>query len=244
MFYSSWHICSRRRCLRRARWLVMMAAGTLLGLGLASCGGQEEPVDSKTTAADKQWNRSSAELEYRLIQTELILAKTGRPYLVLNFQKNRLQFKIRATVVWSYPLDFTTGRSAEIREFLNSFRGEEDKLVRPLADKYLFAAKGKTPDSVLAIVGEAMKVAPGLIQRQIPERFQLRWRDGLILDVRSDVSGKPSSALKNAMVTIGRVFHKPFGEAAIVLKMEPEAAVTLYRASTPGLPTMIYPPLN
>jgi len=236
MFYSSRHISLGWR------WLATAASMVFLGIGFISCGGQEDPSASQTTG--KRWNRSSAELEYRLIQTELILAKTGHPYLVLDFQKNKLQFKIKATVVWSYPLDFTNGRSGEVKDFLNSFRGEEDKLVRPLADKYLFAAKGKTPDSVLAIIGEVVKVSPDLIQRQLPERFQLRWSDGLILDVRSDVSGKPSSTLKNAMVTIGRVFHKPFGEAAIVLKMDPEAATTLYRASTPGLPTMIYPPLN
>ena len=95
----------------------------------------------------------------------------------------------------------------------------------------------------MAIVGEAIRVDPELLQRALPERFQLLWGNGLILEIRTDISGKPISKLQNAIVQIKQALSMPFGETTIVLKIEASEALTLYRAANRGMATLIYPPM-
>jgi hypothetical protein len=178
---------------------------------------------------------------YRLIQTELLLAKSNEPYLVIDLDKNQLQLKLKGAVVWSQLIRFLETDSQEVRNFVQRFEGENKGLVRPLADKFLFTAQNKTPDSILAIVSEAVKAKPELMQRDVPERFQLFWNSNLILEVRTEIEGKPKTKLKGTIVEVRHAIQRPFGEAHIILKMTPEGALTLYRAAHPGLPTLIYP---
>jgi hypothetical protein len=114
-------------------------------------------------------------------------------------------------------------------------------LVRPILYKYLFAATSKTADSILAIVSEATTFPPELLQRTIPERFQLKWSDDIVLDIRTDVVGKPESKWKNTMVDIRQAIAGHLGDALVSVKMPKDNAITLYRAAVIGLPTLIYP---
>lgn len=231
----------RREVCSKDRWLVVLVLGFVISIIILGCGQKQTERSEKLNPDNRSSNRAAAELEYRLIQTELNLVKTGQPYLVLDLKQEKLRLKLKGAVVWSYPMDFVATDSQEVRGFLERFQGRDRKLVRPLAAKHLFAAKEKTPDSVLAVVGQVVKVDPELLRRELPERFQLRWGGDLILEVRTDIRGKSISIFRNAIVEIRRMLQRPFGEAVIVLKMESEAALTLYRAATERMPTLIYP---
>lgn len=193
--------------------------------------------------ADKQESTTAtpSQLDYDLIQTELNLAKTEKLYMVFNFRKMELQLKIKAAVVWNFHFDSSAVTKEGIESFTEKFIQSGRQYVRPISGKHLFAADKKTPDSVLAIVGQVVNVDPNLLQRELPERFQLKWGGGLYLDVRTNVDGKPKAPLKNVLVQVGQVLAKPLGESGLEITMQPEAALTLYRATFVGLPTMIYP---
>jgi hypothetical protein len=217
--------------------LIFLTAAALAGMMLLSCGKGQN--DSKETADVK---RNKDQQEYRLIRTELVLIKTEKPYLALDFNKKKIMLKLKGAVLWSYPMNFAVADSSEINEFWFRFIGDRSHLVRVLKEKYLFEGTKQTPDSILAIVSRALKVDPSLLQRVLPERFQLRWADGLFLEIQTDVSGEPISKVRNAIAGIGKAVRLPFGEATITIKMDAVDALTLYRATAPGIPTLIYPP--
>jgi hypothetical protein len=209
-----------------------------------SCKSKEAgTTDGQESKSSKKWDRDRAELEYELIQAETKLARTEKPYLVLNLKDREIVIKVKGAKVWSYPMEIDSSGAGHIDEFVRKFRGNVHRLIRPVTGKHLFAASDKTPDSVLAIVGEVVNVDPSLLQRDIPERFQISWSPSLILEVRTEVVGKPPSRFGNTFVQFKRALQLPFGESRIVMKMTSDQAVTLYRASQPGFPTMIYPPL-
>ena len=139
-------------------------------------------------------------------------------------------------------MEFAVADSEQIRKFAERFRKDGETLVRPIVGKHLFSAKEKTPDSVLAIVGRVVRVAPGLLQRELPERFQLIWGDGLALEVRTEVAGAPINKFQNAMVEVRQALQRPFGGVTLVIKVDPEKALTLYRATKQGTPTLVYLP--
>ncbi len=218
-----------------------------VGLGMAvlllslSCGRKEaskpEPVPEK--GKEKSWNRAVAEKEYRLIQTELKLVKTGKPYFVLDFKRGKLELRLKGTIVWAYPIDPAESDASDVVGFQKRFQGDGNRLIRPITGKYLFAAKGQTSDSVLGIVGRAMRVDPAKLQRELPQRFQLRWENDLILDIQTNIAGTPISKFDNVMVEIGQVLNRPFGESILAVKIKPEEGLTLYRAAEVGMPTLI-----
>ena len=82
-------------------------------------------------------------------------------------------------------MEFADADSLEIIDFVRRFRGDRQRLVRLLADKHLFKASEKTPDSVLAIVGDVVKVDADLLQRELPERFKLSWGENLPLNFQT-----------------------------------------------------------
>lgn len=197
-----------------------------------------QPVSNQSS---KSWNREYAELEYKLIQTELRLAKTEKLYMVLNFKRNELQLKLKGATVWNCPIEIAQPDSQELVEFLARFLGDEKRVMLPLRDKFLFAGRERTPDSVLTIVGEVANVDPELLQRDMPARFQLIWDYGLTLEVRTEIPGKPRLVVKRALVELRHALRRPFGEAWLTLKMNPDEALTLYRAARPGMPTLLFP---
>jgi hypothetical protein len=207
----------------------------------AGCKTQQN-TDKAKGPVEKQWNASEAKNEYQLMQAELKLAATEKVYLEIRFDLKKLRLKLKDAVVWDFPLDITGSESDDIQQFVDEFRKGGSALVRPLGETYLFAAQEKTPDSVLAIVSEVTKFRPELLQRELPERFQLRWGDNVILDVHTDVKGKPISKLKNTMLEVRHVLQSTIGEAHLSVKMDQVHAMTLFRVAQPGLATIVYPP--
>ncbi len=177
-----------------------------------------------------------------MAQTELRLARSDRLYMVLDLEHNQLLLKLRGAVVWDYPLAMARPDSQQMQEFAARFVGQEGRVMLPLCDKHLFAGKDRTPDSVLTIVGQVVRVDPRLLQRDVPERFQLLWDYGLSVEIRTDIAGRPKSVVKGALVEFRHALRRPFGEGHLILRMDPDAALTLYRAVQPGLPTLLFPP--
>lgn len=207
---------------------------------LVSCAGKKQP-GTNATSSDKHWDQKQAELQYRLLQAELKLSQSKSAYLVLDFRRNQLEIKVQGATVWNYPLTLEQTELSELHEFSDRFLGDKQTVVRPLLFKYLFSASSRTPDSILAIVSNATMFPSELLQRTIPERFQLKWGDDIILDVRTDVVGKPESKWKNTMVEIRQAIAGRLGDAYVTVKMPKDNAITLYRAAVIGLPTLIYP---
>jgi hypothetical protein len=224
----------------KSPWLVLPLFGFLILAGISVCKNKQSAPATPKPRVENSEDRKRAERQYRLIQTELLLAKSSQPYLVIDLDKDQLQIKLKGAVVWSQPIHLLETDSEEVRDFARRFEGEKKELVRPLSDKFLFTARNKTPDSVLTIISDAVKAKPELMQRDVPERFQLFWDSNLILEVRTEISGKPKEKLKGTMVEVRHAIERPFGESHITLKMSPEAALTLYRAAHPGLPTFLY----
>ena len=208
---------------------------------VTSCARKEAGKTARTEPREKKWDQSEAERRYRLIQAELQLSESTKPYLALDFARKQIELRVQGAVVWNYPLQIEETNADELHDFVKRFMGDEQRLVRPLMFKYLFAAQSKTSDSILAIVSEATKVKTELLQRVIPERFQLLWDEDLILDIRTEVVGVPQSKFKNTLVEIRQALKRPFGTDIIIVKMPKDKALTLYRASDPGMPTLINP---
>jgi hypothetical protein len=226
-----------------ARWITRPLCIVLVCATVLTCQKKHSKQTSVPGSGNNRGERQRTELEYRLLQAELALVKSDSLYLVLNFKQNELQLKLKGVVVWNSPINFIETDSQKSEKFAKRFEGDEGILIRPVSRKYLFTAQNKTPDSILAIISDAVKAKPELMQRDVPGRFQLLWGYGLILEVRTDIIGKPKSKLRNTMVKVREVLRCPFGEERIILKMNPDYALTLYRAAHPGLPTLLYPPL-
>jgi hypothetical protein len=208
---------------------------------ILGCKSKQPEKPAAKASVTKSWNRSADEATYELIQSELRLANSEALYLVINFAKRKLQLKLKGAVVWDYPMEINKEDSSKIRQFIERFQNDDEKLVRPVTGKHLFASKDLNSDSVLAIVSKVLSVNPELLQRDIPERFLVQWGNRVSLDIGTTVTGEPKSKFKNTMVEVGQVLNRPFGEAQITVKMKPEAAITFYRAVQIGLPTLIYP---
>jgi len=202
----------------------------------ADCGITDQSESGKSPG----WDYAEADYEYRLLQLELNLAQSGQPYLVLDFLKSKIMFKLKGATVWDYPLAITDTDSAEVKAFIKTFIGNGVYPLRPVKNKYLFKAADKTSDSVLQIVGEVVRVDPELLQREIPEQFQIAWSGELKLVVKTDISGKPISRIQNVLVKLTDALDSPLGEKIIELKMEPAEALTLYRAVEKGMPTLLF----
>jgi len=214
--------------------LVVVAIAAALLVLPVGCGGK----DGSASGAGPD----NPALVYQRIEAELKLASLVKPYLVIDFAKKQLDLKLRGAVVWSYPLDITEGDNEEVWDFVQRFEGKDTKLIRTITETHLFAAQEKTPDSILAIISEATKFKPELLQRELPQRFQLLWGDKVVLDIHTDIKGIPTDKLKNTMFEVRHAIQTPFGKAQLTIKMDPTRALTLYRVAQPGLPTMVLPP--
>jgi hypothetical protein len=207
----------------------------------ATAGSKKAPTGThagKAKAAEP-WDAERGAAEYRRTQIELALAKTGNPYMVIDLDRLEVMIKLKGTAVWNARMQVALPDSAGIGAFARRFKGSEDDLVRMVASRYLFASKEKTPDSILAIVGQVVKADPQLLQRDIPERFELAWGWDVILDVRTDVEGEPKSKFKNLEMGVLETIRQPFGGKSLRIKLASDDALTLYRAASPGLPTML-----
>jgi len=221
--------------------IVLILCGFLLYAVPCSCEEKHPKAGSDQHQKDKKWDRQRAELEYWLIQAELRLARSEELYLVLNMGRKEFQLKLKGALVWNYPINIVDTDSQELKEFVERFLGDKGRVARCLSGKHLFTAQDKTPDSVLAVVGEVVKVDPELLQRDVPARFQLLWGSGLTLEVRTDIEGKPKSPLKSTLMEFRHALRRPFGEAYLIVKMHPDDAITFYQAPRVGLPSILCP---
>ncbi len=187
------------------------------------------------------WSAVDAEREYQMIQAELKLSAPEKPYLVLNFDEKQIRLKLKGAVVWEFPINFESADQDEIMSFAEHFH-EGRRLVRPITTTHLYAYKEQTPDSILTIISEVTKFDASLLQREMPARFELHWGDEVILDIRTDVEGKPVDKFKNTMVSVRNLLQSPLGSSTITIKVDPVHALTLYRVAQPGLPTIVLPP--
>jgi hypothetical protein len=232
---------SSERPERRTGALRGVALATITLLMLVSCGSKGPAAGDSEVTQVKKWNQSDAESEYKLIKAELALADAKKPYLVLNFPRKYVEIHLNGVLVWEYPMELLDTDPGELKDFSEDFLGAKNTLVRPILEKHLFGSKGLTPDSVLAIISEATNVNAELMQRELPSRFQLHWAGSLTLDVRTDIEGRPKSKFENTIADIKQAMARPLGREIIILKMPQESALTLYRATVPGLPTLLIP---
>lgn len=201
--------------------------------------GSEQPRSVK--------GQASPDLVYQTVAAELKLAQSSKPYLVLDMVRRALELRLKGALVLTTPLNLIEVDSTALPKFAESFAGEDVMLVRRLAGKYLFGAQDKTPDSVLTIVSNVINVKPELLQREIPSRFRLFWDDKLILDVVSDVEATPvanlqeklQGKLQNTITEARYVLRRPFGARLLVIKVQPDDALTLYRVTEAGMPTLL-----
>ena len=201
-----------------------------------------KPAAKKAGKAAKPaepWDAAKAGKEYRSLGLELALARTGNPYLVMDVGRQEVSIRVKGAVVWNSRLTAMSGDSEALADFAHRFTGGDRRPIRMITSKYLFASREKTPDSILAIVGKVVKADPVLLQRDIPERFELRWGSDLILDVRTEIVGVPKSKFKNTEVSVIEAIRKPFGLYRLKIMLPADDALTLYRAAEPGLPTLV-----
>ena len=226
--------------------LIALAVCAVLLASVAAQGLCADKPATKAKAAAKKpaepWDAAKAAKEYRSLGLELALARTGDPYLVIDAGSGDIALKVKGAVVWNSHLEPVSGDSDDFSDFAHRFSGGSRRPLRMMSSKYLFASKEKTPDSILVIVGKVVKADPQLLQRDIPERFELRWGSDLILDVHTDVVGIPKSRFKNAEVSFIEAIRRPFGLYRLNVRLGSDDALTLYRAAGPGLPTLVMLP--
>lgn len=218
------------------RRILHFAVVTLVLLVVA-CGGSDQTANGNGTT----WSAVDAEREYQMIQAELKLSVLEKPYLVLNFDKKQVRLKLKGAVVWEFPINIEQGDSDELQSFIDRFH-DGRKLVRPITATHLYSYKEQTPDSILTIISDVTKFDASLLQRELPARFELHWGDAVILDIRTDVKGKPVDKFKNTIVSVRHLLQSPLGVSQITIKMDPVHAMTLYRVAHPGLATIVQAP--
>jgi hypothetical protein len=211
---------------------------------VAGCRSKDSAAPATATASHKtpRPGQNDPAEEYCLLQTELKLAKEKKTYLVIDIPNREILLKLGGVVVWNDPIIIdSVGESDSLSKFADKFTDGNKVFIRPVIDKHLYAASDKSSDSVLKIVSEVVRAKIDLMQRVVPERFEILWGNDLLFDIRTEVPGKPRSKFKNTVVELQHALQRPFGEAHVVLRMNADQAITLYRVAERGLPTLIYP---
>ena len=207
----------------------------------AGMGAARKPAASAAKGAAPAMSgqeRLRAEAEYQMLQAELQIAKGDKPYLVFQWEPQpQLLVKLKGAVVAAYPLRLEGG-PGEVKRFREEFRGPQRRVVRGLAQKYLYTARDQTPDSVLTIVGGVLNLDPQEMQREIPGWFELKWQDDLVLEVRADVDGQPLPGVDLKIVKLQQTIRRPFGEVRLRVRLDRRDALTVYRLAHPGMPVL------
>lgn len=222
-------------------FLFLLLAGFFASTSVAQSGNKKSTKPAKSTESSTTITRSPEEIakEKAKLEAEMALADSAKPYLVLDLERRMLLIKLGGAVVWEHLLELADADEKKIKDFMVSLENPEQHYVRYIKEKHLFSGKEQTPDSVLSIVGEALKIDKALIQRQIPERFQLEFDDGFVMEFRSAVKGKETSKFKNTVLSVKNVFNQLFGEVFLVTTIDSIASITLYRMAEPGVPLIL-----
>jgi len=205
---------------------------------LAACRGPTEPPAPHPSPSPMTGDSA----EYQLLMTELKLAQTPTPYLVLNLQRRQIELRLNGEVVWNQGFTDDPADSLSLRRFIRHFQAVRPMLIRPLKVKRLFAYQERIADTLLTIVSAALSVKPELLQRELPSHFRLIWGDGIGLDVRSDAEGRMVRKLPLQFYRLRDDLLHLLGQPRLVIHLPAEQALTLYRAVFPGMPTMLLPP--
>lgn len=217
--------------------LLLLAAAIV---ALAGGCGKSSPADSgKGGPVSDNQTSDSITTSYRRLQTELLLAQSKKAYLVLDLPHRQLQLKLGGAVVWNHPLLLSDTSAGAIRSFSERISNPRQGWVRTVKERHLFASKDQTPDSILSIVGEALKIDPKLIQRELPQKFQLVFDDGFIMEFRSGVEGADESGFKSTYLNASTALKRLFGEVYMVSTLDSQAALTLYRAADTGMVLLV-----
>jgi len=173
------------------------------------------------------------------LKAELDCSQTDSVYLVIDLQKRNLCLQMRGVLIWDYPIQIETTSETNLENFCSNFTRDFTLPVRAIIDKHLFAAIEQTPDSILSIIGSAIKAEPDSMQRELPESFQITWGDGLFLTIETRLEAPPKSRYRNVIVSVAYALQKPFGDVEIRIDMDVNDALTLYRSTYVGMPSLI-----
>jgi hypothetical protein len=218
---------------------MLVAALLILCVPVLAEKNQKKKLPAQSTAP--AYDSARFEQEYQTLRTELKLAKTEKVYLVIDLKKMELIFKLKGAKIWTFNFKSSVTDTGLLLDFQEEFLEDNPANNRLLEDAHLFAGKKQTPDSILQIVSKVSNVSADLLQRHLPERFQLIWDNGLIIDVRTDLTGtQEETPLKNTILEMRQALAS-FGETILDIYMPHDPATTLFRAADPGLPTMVYP---
>ncbi len=196
-------------------------------------------ADKTNAAADAATQRAQQEAEYLQLQVETELAEAAVPYLVLDLPRSAVEVRLGGVVVWNQPLQIADSDSNKLYEFVTRFKRSSLSDVRYLWDKRLYSAQERFSDSVITIVTKILEVNPELLQRELPSRFQLEWGDNLILEFRTELKVDQKRGFGKVIKDIWTELGRPWRQTVLVANMPMEEALTLYRVTHPGIPTMI-----
>ncbi len=220
-----------------------MMAAELLALSAAGCreGGAARSrgasrVARAQVAPSGNAERQRAEADYAFLQAQLQLAQKDKPYLVFDWDVPSADLMLKGAVVAQCSMK-VDGGDGDIRRFRERFR-DDGLVMRGLVAKRLFTSQKQTPDSVLSIVGPVLNLSPEILQRHIPGWFEFNWGDDLVLEVHSDVAGKPEPGTDLRMQRLRGTLRRASGETRLKVTMDRRDALTLYRVARTGLPTL------
>jgi hypothetical protein len=233
--YSSFRLLRGGSMLRTAKVL----ACCLLAVAwyVAGCGGG----DGAGAAAKTGGSMHPNDVEFRTAWAEVELAKGDGPYLVLDLGRRAIDLRLKGVLLWTCPLKYDNPDCEAALETEFCLGTERDSPVAFLTGKHLYTCRARFADSVLAVVARVARVDAGHLQRYEPGYFNLRFGRRLVVDVRTDTEAGPVSRLGNAFARARDGIAAPLTKVEIAVRMEPEDALTLYRAAHPHLPILVSP---
>jgi hypothetical protein len=223
---------------RRGHYLSKTAtAAAILGAALAIFAGTADL--HRGSGHDDHALSSSAQSsdKYRqlLTETELMVAATDQPYLILDFPQHVVYLKLRGAVIADWPYTVENDNSAALRNFADAFTDERTTAARSMSYMHLFKAHRVFSDSILAIVAEALTVSPDLLQRYEPAHLSLAFGDGLYIHVKSDTPGSDESFLGNAVESFRESIAGLPGGASLTINLDAQSALSLCGACRSGV---------
>lgn len=182
--------------------------------------------------------RARAEWEYRVLCAEVSLARSAKPYLVVDLPASRLELRLKAAPLWSTPVDMDPRTARRLVRRAVS-RGQ---VVTEVRWKHLVAGSEAISPQTLAIVGEVLRVDPSTLQRYVPRRFWVALGGGMRWDVRTKAEGRARCRQAGLVACLHRTLARVFTRGWCTLRMDGQDALTLYHALTEGMPVLVVTP--
>lgn len=221
---------------RRHYWSKTVMAAAIIGAVLAILagtadlhrgGGRKDGTSSNVVPSSEKYRQL-------FVETELTVAETDQPYLIIDLHRHTLRLKLRGAVVAVRPFEIESQDSAALLNFADCFTAGRTTPARAVSYLHLFEARPVFSDSVLAVVAEALTVSPNLLQRFEPAHFALAFGDGLYLHIKSNVPEPDGSLLGNAVESFRESIAGLPGGASLTINLDARAASSLYGACRAG----------